>query len=147
VEALLVQLGLDRTFFIEIGIIFFLFLFLSRVYFQPFLKLFQIRHARMIEDRQTTELLKVQTKEKWEQYHEILTEEKRNAKKNCEVAFLEARKEEARVVELAQEEAKKIIQEAHDALEGQRKQLKKVLGKDVSVLAQHVLDGWISRNT
>jgi F0F1-type ATP synthase membrane subunit b/b' len=147
VDALLRQLGLDHTFFIEIGIIFFFSVFLSRVYFQPFLKLFEIRHSRMVKDRETAELLRVQTQEKWDQYYGILSSEKRNAKKDYEAALLEAREEEARVMALAEEEAKKFMQDAVESVDRQRKQLQKVLEKDVPVLAQHVLDGWISRNT
>ncbi len=51
-EALLNQLGLDNTFFVELAIIAVLFFALSHFYFRPFLKLFEARLKKTVEDRE-----------------------------------------------------------------------------------------------
>ena len=111
-DALLGQFGLDSTFFIELAIIAGLFVLLSNVYFKPFLKLFEARHKRTIEDREAAERLMTQAQFKLEEYKRLLTEERLASKNSFEQSLQEARKQESEILAQAREEAKKITQDA-----------------------------------
>ena len=80
VDALLDQLGLDHTFFIELGLVAALFLFLSHTYFKPFMKLFAARYSKTVKDREAAELLMSQAQTKFEEYKRVLAEEKSAAR-------------------------------------------------------------------
>lgn len=137
-SALLEQLGLDNTFFIEFAIIGVLFFILSNLYFRPFLKLFEIRHKRTVEDKEAAERLVAQAQLKLAEYKRLLMEERVAVKKSYDVALMEARKQESVLLSEARDEAKKITQDAADSLNHQREQVKKQLDDDVVKLA-HIL--------
>ena len=145
-DALLDQLGLDHTFFIELGLIAALFLFLSHTYFKPFMKLFAARYSKTVKDREAAELLMSQAQTKFEEYKRVLAEEKSAARKNYEDALAEMRKQESTLLIGAREEAKKLTQQAADAVNRQREQLKKELEADVEIIAQGISERLLSRN-
>jgi F-type H+-transporting ATPase subunit b len=146
VNALLDQLGLDNSFFLELGMIAVLFLVLSHFFFKPFLKLFEARHKRTVEDREAAARLLVQANSKLEEYKRILTDERVSAKKAYDATLAEAKKQESELLAQAREEAKKITQEAADSVNKQREQLKKQLQADVEGLAQNISEKLLSRN-
>jgi F0F1-type ATP synthase membrane subunit b/b' len=145
VSALLDQLGLDNTFFLELGLIALLFFVLSNLYFRPFLKLFETRHKRTVEDREAAERMLLQANAKLDEYKRVLMEERIAAKKAYELALLEARKEEHDLLAHAREEAKKITQEATDSVGQQRALLKRQLEMDVESIAQAISEKLLSR--
>jgi F-type H+-transporting ATPase subunit b len=145
VDALLDQLGLDNSFFVELGIIFVLFLVLSNIYFKPFMKLFEARHKRTVEDKEAAERLMSQANSKLDEYKKLLAEERLNAKKDFEQALAEARKQESALLAEAREEAKKITQEAAESINRQRGQLKSQLESDVEAIAQNISERLLSR--
>ena len=144
-DALLDQLGLDKTFFIEFALIAALFLFLSKVYFKPFLKLFEARHKKTVEDREAAEKLLAEAHSRLEEYKRVLAEERTSARREYEALLLEARKQESQLLAEAREEAKKITQEAADSANRQREQLRKQLEKDVESIAQTISESLLSR--
>ncbi len=144
-DVLLNQLGLDNTFFIELGIIAIIFLLLSQIYFKPFLKLFEVRHKKTVEDREAATQLMSQAQEKLEEYKKLLAEERLECKKAFETALLQARNEEAKVLAEARDQAKKLTQEAADSVSRQREQLKKQLEADVESIAQGISERLLSR--
>lgn len=144
-NALLSQLELDQSFFVELAIFAGLFFFLSKFYFKPFLKLFEARHKKTIEDRESAEKLLEQANAKLEEYKRVLAEERAAARREIEHALQEARKQEAKLVAEAREEAKKITQEAVHSVSRQRDQLKKQLEADVESMAQAVSEKLLSR--
>ena len=85
-DALLNQLGLDNTFFIELAIIAVLFFALSHFYFRPFLKLFEARHKRTVEDREAAVRLMAQAQSKLDEYKRLLLEERVSNKKALDSA-------------------------------------------------------------
>jgi F-type H+-transporting ATPase subunit b len=145
VDALLNQLGLDNTFFIELAIIAALFFALSHFYFQPFLKLFEARHKKTVEDREAAVRLMSQAQGKLEEYKRLLTEERIMNKKALDAALAEAKKKESEFLAEARDEAKKITQEAVDSVNKQRENLKKQLQSDVDALAKSISDRLLSR--
>jgi F-type H+-transporting ATPase subunit b len=145
VNALLDQLGLDNTFFVQLGIVAALFFVLSKFYFKPFLKLFENRHKRTVEDREAAERLLSQADAKLDEYKRLLAEERIAAKRNYDAALAEARKQETELLTQARDEAKKITQEAAESMNRQRDQLKKQLDADVEVIAQTISERLLSR--
>lgn len=139
------QLGLDHTFFVEFAIFAVLFLILSKLYFKPFMNLFEIRHKRLVEDREAAEKLMVEADAQFEQYKKRLADERTIAKKEYEAIIAEARREESNMLAKAREEAKKIQQEANDSIHHQREQLKKQLEADVEGLANGISERLLSR--
>jgi F-type H+-transporting ATPase subunit b len=145
VDAILDQLGLNNTFFIEFGIFAVTFLILGNVFFKPFMKLIEARHKKTVEDRESAEKLMAQATSKLEEYKRILAEERLAAKKGYDLALAEARKQEDELLGQARDEAKRITQEALDSVAKQRDHLKKQLEADVEVIAQTISERLLSR--
>lgn len=139
------QLGLDQTFFIEFGLFFVLFVALANIYFKPFLKLFELRHKRTVEDREAGEKLMHQAEAKFEEYKARLASEKASARKEYEGVLNQAKQEEALIIANAREQAKKITQEALDSTARQQEQLRKQLETDVENLAKTISEALLLR--
>jgi F0F1-type ATP synthase membrane subunit b/b' len=144
-DALLSQLGLDNTFFVELAIIAVLFFALSHFYFRPFLKLFEARHKKTVEDREAAVRLSVQAQAKLDEYTRLLMEERLLNKKALDSALAEAKNKEYEFLAEARDEAKKITQEAADSVNQQRENLKKQLQADVDSIAKSISDRLLSR--
>ncbi len=144
-DAIFQQLGLDHTFFYQLAIFCVLFFLLSRLYFKPFLSLFETRHKRTVADREAAEKLMAQAQTKFDDYKRRLTEERLNARKEYEMILAEAKKEEALLLGQAREEAKKITQTAIDAIGKQRGELKRELEGDIETLAKTVSEKLLLR--
>ena len=139
------QLGLDNTFFIEFAIFFVLFLLLSNLYFKPFLKLFQARHKKTVEDRETAEKLVLEAQAKLNEYKKILQDERMATRAEYEKALNAVKKHETEQMTQARDEARKITQQTLESIEKQRENLKKQLSADVETLAQSISERLLSR--
>ncbi len=144
-EAILLQLGLDRSFFALFGVFAVLFVVISNVYFKPFLKLFEYRDRRTVQDREAAEKLMAHADAKFEDYRKRLSEERAAALKSFEMVMSEAKKEEAAIISNARGEAKKITQDAADSVSKQREQLGKQLQADVENLAKSISETLLAR--
>lgn len=144
-SAILEQLELNQTFFIQLAIFAALFFILSQTYFKPFLELFEARHKKTVEDREAAERLLQQADAKFDEYQRRLVQEKAAAKKEYEEILGQAKKEEAALLSHAREEAKRITQEAADSVAAQREVLRKKLEVDVEGLAQSISERLLSR--
>ncbi|MBY0469849.1 ATP synthase F0 subunit B [bacterium] len=139
------QLGLDYTFFVQLGLISVVYFLLSSLYFKPFMRLFEVRHKRTIEDREAAKNLMEQAHTKLQEYKKRLTEESAAARKEYEAAITEAKKEEAKLLTQTRDSAKKIVQEALESAGAQRDQLKKSLESEVASLAKAVSESLLVR--
>lgn len=145
VDALLDQLGLNRTFFVELGIFTVLFLTLSQIYFRPFLKLFESRHKKTVEDKEAAERLMIQAQTKFEEYKRLLTEERIASKKSFDQALSEAKKQETEIIAQARDEAKRITLEAAESVNQQRDRLSQQLNREVELVARSIVEKLVSR--
>jgi F-type H+-transporting ATPase subunit b len=145
VDAVLDQLGLDQTFFIQFVVIWVLFFLLGRGFFRPFLHLFEARHKKTVEDREAAEKLLAQADAKFEEYKKRLADARLEAKKEYEAVLTQAKKEESAILHTAREEAKKITHEAAESIAKQREQLKKSLEGEVDQLARTISERLVSR--
>ena len=144
-DALLEQLNLDKSFFIELGLIAVIFIALSNVYFRPFLKLIEARRKKTVEDREAAQSLMAQAQAKWDDYSQLLAKERLEAKKQLDLAVQEAKKQETKILSEAREEAKKITQETLDSIHRQRDQLKQEISSDIESIAQSISEKILSR--
>jgi F-type H+-transporting ATPase subunit b len=145
VSAILVQLGLDHTLFIQMGIFAAFFFIMTAVYFKPFLRLFEARHKRIVQDREAAVKLMSQADAKFEEYKKRLNEERLLARKEYESLLAEAKKEEANILAQARGEAKRITQDAADSVNQQREQVRKQLESDVEGLARTISETLLRR--
>ncbi len=144
-RALLDQLDLDQSFFVELAILATLFFILANLFFKPFLRLVQLRYERTTADRESAEKMVALANAKLEEYHRLVHEGRTSAKKEYELALAEAKKQEAEILAHAREEAKKITQEAADSVHRQRDELKQSLEHEIEAIAQGISDRLLSR--
>jgi F-type H+-transporting ATPase subunit b len=146
VTAILEQLGIDQTFFIQLGIFAILFAILNQVYFKPFMRLFNARHQKTTADREAAERMMLEAQSKLEEYQKKLAEERAIARKDYEAIIDQAKKEEAALLAAAREEAKKITQQAAESVSAQRDHLRTQLETDVESLALAISEKLLRRN-
>jgi F-type H+-transporting ATPase subunit b len=145
VTTILEQLGLDQTFFVQLIIFAVLFFFLRNLYFKPFLRLFDLRHKRTVQDKEAAEKLYTNAQTKLDEYKRRLAEERLAARKDYEAIIAEAKKEEAEIYARARAEAKQITQEAIASVNQQRDQLKNQLEAEVETLAKKISESLLLR--
>ncbi len=144
-SAILNQLEINNTFFIQLVIFAVLFFILSPLYFRPFLRLFEARHQKTVADREAAERLMAQADAKFEEYKKRISEERKAAKQEYDAILNEAKKEEHALLSRAREEAKKINQEAAESISKQREQLKAQLEVDIEGMARSISEKLLSR--
>lgn len=144
-SAILEQLEINNTFFIQLAIFAVLFFILSAVYFRPFLRLFEARHQKTVADREAAERLMIQADAKFEEYRTRLAHERQSARKDYEAVLADAKKEESAILAHAREEAKKITQEAAESVNAQREKLKADLQADIEGMARTISEKLLSR--
>jgi len=139
------QLGINQTVFVQFGLIIILFVLLTKIYFKPFLKLFEQRHNRTIGDTNAAKKLLDEANAKFKEYETKITDARRAAQAEFENNLAEARKEEARLLAAAREEMKKINQQAAQEVQNQRNKIKEELKGELNLLAKSVSNKLISR--
>ena len=145
-SAIIEQLGLDQTFFYELGIIAVVFVALGNIYFKPFMKLFHARHQKTVADREAAEKLIADADRKFEEYRARLAAERAQARQEYEALLTETKKEETAILSNARNEAKKITQEAAESANQQREQMKKQLEADVDGIAKTISETLLKGN-
>lgn len=139
------QLELNQTFFYQLAIFWILFLILANVYFKPFMKLFQARHQKTVEDREAAEKLLTDAEARFNEYHQRITAERAAARQDLEKILAQAKSEENAILAGARDQAKKITQEAAESASRQREEIKRQLEVDVESLALSLTDNLLSR--
>lgn len=133
---ILQQLGVDQTFFFQFALFAVLCVFLSQVYFKPFLGLFERRHKRTVEDREAAMDLMRTAEKKFQDYQRELHEARLKARKDYEAIIQAAKQQEAEILSGAREQAKKITQVAGAELFRQREEILKSMAPEIEALAQ-----------
>lgn|GEM_PF-4938766 len=144
-EAILQQLELNQSFFVEFFIIAALFSVLGPLFFKPFMNLLAERRKRTVDDREEAAKLMAEAEAKFEEYKKRMADERTKARHEYELLVDQAKKEEALILGGARAEAKKITQEAADSIQKQREALRKQLDADVESLAQQISEKLLSR--
>lgn len=137
-SSILELLHLDHTVFIQFGIFAVLFFLLPNIFFRPYLKLFEQRHKKMVEDREAADRMMKQANDKFEEYKRKIGEERAAARKDYEQMILAAKKDEFEILNSARNEAKKLTQEAIESVNAQRDQLKKQIDADVETFGKQI---------
>lgn len=139
-SAILEQLGIDATFFVELGVFVVLFGFLSRAYFAPFMKLLQERHERTVRDREAAKAMLEQADAKMTEYQAKLSDARAKARAEIEESLRKAHVEEQAILAGSRDEAKKITQEALAQVEAERVRLRAAIEADTEVLAKGIVE-------
>jgi len=135
VAAILEQLGLNQTYFYQLGIFLVAFLLLSQLYFKPFLKIIEARNKAIHQNREEADAAIAQAKEMLESYQTQIRAERQAAKKQLEDALADARKEEEKVLSAARAEARDIALGAAQELAKQEAQIRSHLAVEVESIA------------
>ncbi len=130
--------GLDSSFFYHIAIFLFLFFALKKLYFNPFLRLFEIRHKKTVEDRLAAEQLLKRADEKLKEYQTKVSEAHISAKKEFEKLMAEAKTVEDQALNSARNEAKKITQATVQELESQKEKVRSDLNQETGQFATKI---------
>lgn len=137
-ENILKQLGINQTVFVQFGLFIVLYVFLSRVYFKPFLELIIERRKRTTDDREAAFNLMKQADEKFTEYTAKLQNERLKARAEYEKIILDAKIEESKILIKAREEAKQITQATLENMASQQQQIMKQLSNDVEGLSRQI---------
>lgn len=137
---ILAQLGIDQTLYVQFAVFAVIFLIVPTLFFRPFMKLLEARHQKTVTDRERAEELVKQANAKLEEFKTRMTEERVRARAEHERVIAEVKLEEARILGVAREEAKKITQVSAESIQNQSTQLKRALEADVEGLALQISD-------
>jgi F-type H+-transporting ATPase subunit b len=140
VAEIFAQLGIDQTFYTQFAIFVAIFIIIRPLFFKPFQKLIETRHQKTVADRERAEELVKQANAKLEEFKARMAEERTRARAEHERVIAEVKAEEAKIVGVAREEAKKITQASLDTIQNQSAQLKRALEADVEGLALQISD-------
>ena len=138
--AILAQLELDYTFFIQFAVFTAIFFIVPNVFFKPFQKLIEARHQKTVADRERAEELVKQANAKLEEFRARMHEERTRARAEYERVMGEVKAEEAKIIGAARDEAKKITQAALESIQSQSANLKRSLEADVEGLSLQISD-------
>lgn len=138
--AILAQLGLDQTFYIQFAVFTVIFFIIPNVFFKPFQKLIESRHEKTVADRERAEELVKQASAKLEEFKSRMSEERTRARSEYERVISEVKAEEVKILGSAREEAKRITQAAMESIQNQSTQLKRSLEADAEGLALQIAD-------
>ena len=142
---ILIQLGLDQTLFIQLGIYILVFALLSQIFFKPFLRLIETRHKKTVQDRESAERILSQAEQKLNDYTQRLSLARIEAKAAYEAVIDQAKKEEAEILSQARNEAKTITQDAIKDMDQQAARLRKELETEVDAMARAVTEKLLLR--
>ena len=137
---ILAQIGIDQTLYVQFAVFAVIFLIVPTLFFRPFMKLLEARHQKTVTDRERAEELVKQANAKLEEFKTRMTEERVRARAEHERVIAEVKQEEARILGVAREEAKKITQVSAESIQNQSTQLKRALEADVEGLALQISD-------
>jgi len=144
-DTILEQLEINQTIFIHFGLFCVLFFALSRIYFKPFMNLFEKRHQKTVEDRKTAEALVQKADEKFKDYQEKIHLARKDARQDYEQSVQKARKQEAEILAEAREQAKSITQGAAQEIEKEKNRLQQELQADIESLAKDLSERLLSK--
>lgn len=143
--AILEQLELNATFFYQFVLFAVVFVFLTKVYFRPFLKLIELRHRRTVEDRESAEKLAAQAEARLQEYQQKLAEIRAQLRAESDAILGQAKAKESELLGAARDEAKRLTQEAIASVEEQKVALRSQITKDVDSLAGLVSEKLLAR--
>lgn len=129
------QLGLNTTYFYQLGLFLVSFVVLRATFFGPITRLIELRHKRTVADNAEAEKLEQQNAVKIQEFKDRLSEVRQEIRAERDRAISEARKQDALLIAQAREEAKKLTQNAVAQAEAARDATLKNLGSEIDSLA------------
>lgn len=141
------QLGLNQTYFYQLGLFLVAFVILRATYFGPIARLIDLRHKRTVADNAEAEKLEQQNATQIQDFKDRLSVVRLEIRMERDKAIAEARKQDAQVIAQAREDAKKITQEAVAQAEAARSTALKSLGSEIDSLASGLTKKLLSETT
>ncbi len=143
---ILLKLGINYTYFIQLGVFIVLFLLLRSIYFRPFQRLFEARHKKTVEDRRAAEALLTQAESRFKEYEAKLKEARDRANREYEQIVSEGKKKEAELFARAREEVKNINQESAAEATKAREKIRRDLETDAEQISAMIAEKLLGSN-
>jgi F-type H+-transporting ATPase subunit b len=137
---ILYKLGINYTYFIQLGVFIILFLLLRAIYFKPFQKLFEARHKKTVEDKKAAEGLLAQAEARFKEYEEKLKVARAKANQEYNDIVNDGKKREAELFAKAREEVKNLNQEAAAEATKTREKIRRDLETDVEKVSAMIAE-------
>ncbi len=134
------QLDINSTVFIQVGIFFVVYMFVSSVFLKPYLQLFQVRRQRTVEDRKAAQKLMADAQAKLEEYQRQLGQARDKTRQDFDQTMKEVRKSEALILFKAREEVKNLMQKAAVDAEKQKAAVVAQVALQLDGMASQVSD-------
>lgn len=142
---ILAQLTLDQTYFYELALFFIVFVFLTLFFFNPFLKHLETRYARTTEDKETANKLMGEFSERMKHYEASMKEAHRQSQEVIQKALQEAKARENAILFEAREEARKKVQETHQALSQEKSLIRAQVKSELEQLVTSVTNKLLAK--
>ena len=139
-DAILDPLGLNSTFFAELALFAIFYVWVSRVYFRPFLGLFRARHQKLVSDQRRASELSRLAQEKDEVYRQSLGEERKRLHALAAEMLTRVRHEEAQILAQARDQAKHLTQAATGHLHEMSRRVRSELETQVESLSDAMVE-------
>ena len=143
--AILEQLGINQSIFIQIAVFAVFFLIAGPLFFQPYLDLLERRYQRTVEDKKAAQEMMEKASAKLEEYKKILADERAAARKDFEILVAAVKREESAIVAAARAEARDLTQKARDAVQAESEALRGQLSIEVESMAQGLANQLLAR--
>ena len=146
-DSILHSLELNSTVFIQLAIFAVFYWIAKALFFNPVLGLFQVRYKRTVEDRIQADKMTEAALAKQAEYKARLDQERQAARKDYELKLEEVKREEAKLLAAARNDAKEITQKTMDELQRQNDSLRGQLALDVESFAQSIANQLLTRRS
>lgn len=139
-DSVVVQLGLNSTFWWQFGIFFVAFLVLPRIFFMPFHRLIVEREERTQKDMEKAVVLREQTQKMWADYRAAVGSRRQALRQALENQLSDVKKTDDAYLNKVREEVRKEILVHAASLDSQTQALQRSLEADVESYALQVAD-------
>lgn len=144
-DAIIQQLGIDQTFFYQLGIFTLFFALIRFSFFGPFYRLIELRNQKTGTDLVRAEQTLAEAKAQLEKYEATIGAERLSAKHELDQAIATAKQEATRVVGDARASARTEIQAAAEAASKEGAELRRKLEVEVESLSVRVAESLLSK--
>lgn len=144
-DSIIQQLGINETFFYQLGIFTVFFALIRISFFKPFYRLIELRSQKTGTDLSRAEQTLAEVKAQLEKYESTIGAERLAAKQELDRALGEVKQEGSKIIGEARASARASIQAASEAAAKESTDLRRQLEVDVESLSVRVTEMLLSR--
>lgn len=139
-DSIIQQLGINETFFYQLGIFTVFFALIRISFFKPFYRLIELRNQKTGADLGRAEQTLAEVRAQLEKYEATIGSERLAAKQELDRAIQDAKKEGSQIIAESRAKARASIQSAADAAAKEAVDVRRKLEVDVESLSARVTE-------